>query len=85
MMRPPPWARSTGSAALVTFTTPSRLASICSRKSSGVMSSIAARLAYPALLTTTSIRPNAATPAATAACAAATSVTSSATGRIRSP
>src|SRR5450756_2296797 len=29
MMRPPPCRRSTGSAALVTYTTPSRLASIC--------------------------------------------------------
>ena len=32
-MWPPPWARSTGSAALVTFTTPNKLASTCSRKS----------------------------------------------------
>ncbi|MDT7600386.1 MAG: hypothetical protein QOK26_2463 [Pseudonocardiales bacterium] len=45
MMWPAPCSRSTGRAALVTFTTPSRLVSICSRKSSAVMSSTEARLA----------------------------------------
>ena len=45
MMWPPPWARSTGSAALVTLTTPKRFASTWARKSSRSMSSTAARLA----------------------------------------
>ena len=62
MMWPPPLGRSTGSAALVMFMTPNKLALTCSGKSSSEMSSTVARLAYPALLTTTSIRPNTAVP-----------------------
>src|ERR1700735_3441078 len=63
MTWPPPCSRSPGSAALVTLTTPKRLVSTWARKSSGSMSSTAARFAYPALLTTTSMRPKRSRPA----------------------
>jgi hypothetical protein len=42
---PDRWARRTGSAALVTFTTPKRLVSIWVRKSSSAVSSIGALFA----------------------------------------
>jgi len=45
MMWPPPCSRSSGSAALVTFTTPNRFASTWARKSASVMSSTDARSA----------------------------------------
>ena len=45
MMWPLPCARSTGSAALLTLTTPRKLVSNWARKSAAVMSSTDARLA----------------------------------------
>ena len=80
MIRPPPWPRMTGSAALAsrigpnTFTSKIRCASASPASSSG------ARLPAPALLTSTSSRPAAASTERTAAGAAAASATSSTSG-----
>ena len=79
--RPERWARSCGSAARVTLTGPNRVVSICERNASGVISSKNPAWKLPALLTSTSSRPNRSTAAATAAFAAAGSVTSRATAR----
>src|SRR6201999_609708 len=81
---PPPWPRSCGITALETLYTPQKFVSNCSRKSSSLSVSIGARFAYPALLTTTSSRPNCSTPAPTAFWTASASVTSSARGSTRS-
>jgi hypothetical protein len=77
--RPERWRRITGRVARVTLTGPNRVVSIWARNSSGVSSSKNPALKFPALLTSTSIRPNRSTPAWTAASALAGSVTSSAT------
>ena len=55
---PERWPRMTGRAARVTLTGPNRVVSICARNSSGVSSSKNPALKLPALLTSTSIRPN---------------------------
>src|SRR5215211_5155689 len=78
------WARITGSAARVTLIGPKKVVSICARNSSGLSSSKNPALKLPALLTSTSIRPNRSTAAATAASASVGSVTSSLIAR-RSP
>ena len=85
--RPECWARITGSAARVTLTGPNRVVSICARNSSELSSSKKPALKLPALLTSTSIRPNWSTAAATADSASAGSVTSSLTAKrsTRSP
>ena len=74
-------ARITGRAARVTLTGPNRVVSICARNSSGLISSKNPALKLPALLTSTSIRPNRSTATWTAASASAGSVTSSLTTR----
>ena len=56
-------ARSTGSAARVTLSTPNTLVSNSARAWASEISSIAPRSPYPALLTSTSIRPNRSTAA----------------------
>ena len=61
--RPERWARMTGSAARVTLTGPNRVVSIWARNSSGVSSSKKPALKLPALLTSTSSRPNRSTAA----------------------
>src|SRR5215217_4518834 len=85
--RPERCARITGSAARVTLTGPKNVVSICARNSSGLSSSKKPALKLPALLTSTSTRPNLSTTAATAASASAGSVTSSLTAKrsTRSP
>src|SRR4051812_1670580 len=77
--------RNTGSAAWVTRTTPKRLVSSCARNDSSVVCSTGALSACPALLTTTSSRPNVSSAAWTAASTAAPSVTSRATVHTRLP
>ena len=79
--RPERWARITGSAAPVTLTGPKKVVSICARNSSGLSSSKKPALKLPALLTSTSIRPNRSTAAATADSPSAGSVTSNLTAR----
>ena len=69
----------TGSTARVTLSGPNRFVSTWARKSSGVISSKNPAKKLPALLTSTSMRPNRSTAACTAACALAGSVTSSCT------
>src|SRR5258705_9836122 len=78
MIWPEPCARSTGSAALITCTLRMKLVSNCARIADMGMSSTDPTLANPALLITTSSRPNLSTPIFTACLAASKSVTSSA-------
>ena len=56
--RPERWARMIGRVARVTLTGPKKVVSIWARNSSGVSSSKNPALKLPALLTSTSIRPN---------------------------
>ena len=56
--RPERCPRITGSTARVTFIGPNRLVSICARTCSGVISSKKPAKKLPALLTSTSMRPN---------------------------
>src|SRR5271169_3475722 len=64
---------------------PKRFVSICARKSDKGVSSTEERLPYPALLITTSSKPNASIAVFTAAAAAASSVTSRANSFTWSP
>jgi hypothetical protein len=65
----------------VTLTGPKKVVSIWARNSSGLSSSKKPALKLPALLTSTSIRPNRSTAAAMAASPSAGSVTSSLTAK----
>lgn len=85
MRWPLPWRRMIGRTALVTRTVPKNTASAWARKSSMATSSMGEMLAWPALFTTTSIRPNCSAVRAMAFSACAAPVTSSVTGRTRSP
>ena len=78
-IRPERWARMIGRVARVTLIGPKKVVSIWARNSSGVSSSKNPALKLPALLTSTSIRPNRSTATLTAAPASAESVTSSLT------
>jgi hypothetical protein len=62
-----PWARRVGNTARVTFNSPKTLVSNSVRASASEMSSTAPNNPYPALLTSTSIRPKRSSAAATAA------------------
>jgi hypothetical protein len=73
--------RMIGSVERVTLTGPKKVVSIWARNSSGVSSSKNPALKLPALLTSTSIRPNRSIAAATAAFASPESVTSSLTAK----
>ena len=73
---PERWARICGRAARVTLTGPNRVVSIWERNASVVISSKNPAWKLPALLTSTSRRPNRSTVLATAAWAAVGSVTS---------
>jgi hypothetical protein len=79
MTSPARCPRMIGRVARVTLTGPNRVVSICARNSSGVSSSKNPALKLPALLTSTSIRPNRSMLAWTAAEELAGSVTSRAT------
>ena len=82
-IRPSPRARIPGSTALTMSTAPKKLVSNRARTSASSPSSTADRYPYPALLTSTSTPPNAASAAATAAATWARSVTSSAAATAR--
>ena len=80
-MRPDRCVRSVGRTARSTLRMPKTLVSKTARAAESLASSTADNKPRPALLTTTSTRPNRCTAASTAAAASASSSTSSATGR----
>ena len=78
-MRPPPCSRIAGSTARVISAAAKKLTSICARNCPGENSSAAPSEPSPAILASTSMRPNRSSAVRTACARAAASVTSSAT------